>query len=458
VRVLAIGDSDSYVKWGAAVLERMPAHWYKEMVVIGTPVVPSAAQLESALDATSFDAADVPIVDLVDVAARVIADKPDIVLMSVRGLVVRVLVRAIVAATADLPGRSRPVFVSGLPGISIPATSRALYFRSQVDLFLLHSKREIREFQALAKKMGVTQSFGLASLPFLADAVVGAGSGAAAGAGARPGPGTGLDIAADPARTDIIFAAQAKVPRELKERQLLLSWLIAAARARPTQRVVIKLRALPGEAQTHAEKYPFDELLREAATSGALPDNLVVSGGSMVEHLETAAGLVTVSSTAAIEAAALGIPVLALDDFGVSSELINLVFEGSGLLGSSSELTSGTLRLPRPSWLDDNYFHAVADETWIDAIESLVEASSAHPLPLRPQFRARIGGAPRRAWDRKLALGRYDHTVSGALAYGVGYPLRAVVVWARTPIRAARKRKRLAAVAQASGVSTPSPS
>jgi hypothetical protein len=448
VKVLAIGDSDSYVKWGAAVLERMPAHWQKQMVVIGTPVVPSPAQLDAALDATSFDATKVAIVDLVDVAARVVADKPDVVLMSVRGLVVRVLVRAIVAATAKQPGRSRPVFVSGLPGISIPATGRALYFRSQVDLFLLHSKREIREFHALAQKMGVPQSFALASLPFLAGAGAGASAGAGAGAGADKGAGE-VDVAGDPTRTDIVFAAQAKVPREKHERIALLRWLIAAAHARPTQRVVIKLRALPGEAQTHAEQYPFDQLLQEVAKEVPLPSNLVVSGGSMVEHLDKAAGLVTVSSTAAIEAAAQGIPVLALDDFGVSSELINLVFEGSGLLGPSTELTASrdTLRLPRASWLDDNYFHPITDETWISAIEDLVHRSRTAPIPLRPQFRARIGGAPRRAWDRKLALGRYDRTVSGALAFVIGYPLRALVVWARTPIRAARRRKRLAAVA-----------
>jgi hypothetical protein len=433
VKVLAIGDSDSYVKWGAAVLERMPVHWTKQMVVIGTPVVPSPAQLEAALDATSLTPDDVPIVDLVDVAARVIADKPDLVLMSVRGLVVRVLVRAIVAATDH-----RPIFVSGLPGISIPATGRALYFRSQVDLFLLHSKREIREFAALADRMGVTQSFGLATLPFLVDANATAEA-VATGANTTGGNGT------YPARTDLIFAAQAKVPREKHERRAVLDWLIAAARARPDQRVVIKLRALPGEAQTHAEEFPYDELLREAEKNGPLPSNLVVAAGSMAEHLERAAGLVTVSSTAAIEAAAHGIPVLALDDFGTSSELINLVFDGSGLLGSSSELVSGPLRLPHPSWLDDNYFHPVTDETWIDAIKHLVERNHAEPVPLRPQFRARIGGAPRRAWDRKLALGPYDRTTSGALAYAVGFPLRALVIWARTPVRAARRRKRLAA-------------
>ncbi|PRY68873.1 hypothetical protein B0I08_10378 [Glaciihabitans tibetensis] len=430
MRVLAIGDSDSYVKWGAAVLERMPAHWEKSMVIIGTPVVPSGAQLEAALSSSSLAVDDVPIVELADVTARVLADKPDIVLMSVRGPVVRVLVRTIVAATALNPELHRPVFVSGLPGISIPATGRALYFRSQVDLFLLHSKREIREFQALAHKMNVTQSFALATLPFL------------------PTSGTAL-ATGDPARTDIVFAAQAKVPREKEDRRAVLNWLIAAARARPTQRVVIKLRALPGEAQTHAEKYPFDQLLREAAKESPLPTNLVVSGGSMQEHLDSAAGLVTVSSTAAIEAAAQGIPVLALDDFGTSAELINLVFEGSGLLGHSRELTSGALRLPRPSWLDDNYFHPESDETWVTAMEELVAQNAAQPIPLRPQFRARYGGAPRHAWDRKLALGPYDHTKTGALAYAVGYPLRAVVIWARTPLRAARRRKRLAAVAAA---------
>lgn len=393
MKVLGISDSDSYIKWGASVLARMPAEWETSLVVIRTPALPSPSQLESALAGTAFPAAEVPLVDLDGLAALVARERPDAVLLSVRGPVVRVLVRMIVAAVDR-----RPVIVSGLPGISIPETLLALYYRSQVDLMILHSKREIAAFRALAAQWGIEQEFALSTLPFLS------ASPAAVGGG-----------------RDVVFAAQAKVPKLLSEREQIVSWLVAAARQQPEHRIVVKLRGLAGEQQTHSERYPYDEIL---AAIPDLPENLVVSTGPMSSHLEDAAALVTVSSTAAIEAVAMGVPVLAIDDFGVSGPLINLVFEGSGMLGSSADLIEGVYRLPSEAWLDENYFHAASDETWIAAIEAAVARG---PVPLRKQFRATLGGNLRRIWDRKRALGPYDRTLGGYLALAVGLPLRGAV-------------------------------
>ncbi len=83
-------------------------------------------------------------------------------LIGVRGPLVRVLVRAISAE----PGL-RPVFISGMPGITVPATRKALQYRSQVDLVVLHSHREVREYRAVAAELSEDQNFGLATLPFL---------------------------------------------------------------------------------------------------------------------------------------------------------------------------------------------------------------------------------------------------------------------------------------------------
>lgn len=396
MKVLGVADSDSYIKWGAAVLDRMPGHWSRKLVVIRTPALPSSRQLESALATTAFSSGEAPLVDLADLATLVADERPDVVLLSVRGPVVRVLVRMIVAASSP-----RPLIVSGLPGISIPATLLALYYRSQVDLLVLHSKREIVEFSELAATWGIQQDFALATLPFLSD----------------------VPTATDGA-SDVVFAAQAKVPRELEDRERLLGWLADAARARPDRRVILKLRGTTGEAQTHSERYPFDVILQ---TLDDRPDNLVVSTGPMSKHLKRAAALVTVSSTAAIEAVAAGIPVLAIDDFGVSGELINLVFEGSGLLGSSRQLAEGDFRSPEPAWRDANYFHDPADDNWISSIEAGVARRLDGPLPLRAQFRATIGGNLRRIWDRKRALGKYDRSPEGYLALAVGLPLRGAV-------------------------------
>ena len=237
---------------------------------------------------------------------------------------------------------------------------------------------------------------------------------------------------------DIVFAAQAKVPKLLPERERLLGWLVAAARAQPHRRVILKLRGVTGEAQTHSERYPFDVMLAELPD---VPDNLIVSTGPMSEHLERAGALVTVSSTAAIEAIALGVPVLAIDDFGVSAGLINLVFEGSGLLGGSDRLIAGDFPSPDPEWLAANYFQAPAENTWVAAIEAGVARRLQGPLPLRAQFRATLGGNLRRIWDRKRALGRYDRTLGGYLALAVGLPLRGAVRRYRTV------RRRLAGAA-----------
>jgi hypothetical protein len=321
---------------------------------------------------------------------------------------VRVLVRMIVASC-----EVRPVIVSGLPGISIPETVNALYYRSQVDYFVLHSKREIRAFAALAGQLGIEQQFGLATLPFLLPR--------------HPGAHRG---------TDIVFAPQAKVPRSLEARKLMLGWLVETARNNPDRRVVMKLRGVAGEAQTHSERYPYDVLLAELEDA---PDNLVVSTGSMSGHLADAGALVTVSSTAALEAIAAGVPVLAVDEFGVTARLINLVFEDSGLLGGSDALIAADFREPDEHWLDDNYFHAPSDETWVAGIEAAVARRAAGELRLRPQFRAGLGGNLRRVWDRKRALGAYDRSVAGYLALAVGLPLRGLVrAYRKTRARARR--------------------
>jgi hypothetical protein len=425
VRVVAIADSDSYVKWGASLASRMPAHWNVTLVVLANPVLPSAEQLEAALRESTLAAPAV--VDLPTLSSWVAREQPDLVLLSLRGPLIKVVVRAVLGATTK-----RPVLVSGLPGISVPATRKAVAHRAQADLFVLHSKHEVREFTALAAEMGIAQRFALATLPFMSD---GGRANHAALGGDSIGNVVGDSIgnSGGDSGGDVIFAAQAKVPSERDDRVALLGWLAESARAHPERRVVVKVRALPGEQQTHAEKYDFAALMTELDPPA--PANLVVAGGSMGVHLSTAAALVTVSSTAAIEAVALGVPVLALDDFGVSKSMINLVFESSGLSGNSDDLIAGRFNQPNAEWLDDNYFHPRSEDDWIDQAQQLLAVRAADQFPVKPLTQGLLGGAVRRAWDRKRALGDHDRSVSGRAALVVGtVPLHA--------LRTARKIRR----------------
>ncbi|WP_369800084.1 DUF6716 putative glycosyltransferase [Agromyces sp. Leaf222] len=438
-RLLVVADSDSYVKWGAALASTLPQRWQVQLVVLASPVQPSATQLAHALAGTAFTPARTRVVHLDDLDGLLDVFDPHAVLLALRGPFVRV-VAPILERRAD-----RPVLVSGFPGLTIPAVPKAVIYREQTDLVVLHSRREVREFRANAAELGLGTTFALATLPFLAGAgeasashgaspLVASSLGASTTDAAAVGSATAATGRAPSARTDVVFATQAKVPAAREDRVHLLGALAELARRRPDLRVVVKVRARRGEAQTHEETFDYADLMPEVDP----PANLVIEDGPMADRLARAAALVTVSSTAVLEAVALDLPSLVIDDYGVSPAMINVVFEGSGLIGSTLDLVEGRFRTADASWRTDNYFHAVEAADWVRRLDAFVEAREV--VPLRPLARRRdlSGGGLRSAFERRRMLGSHDRSLLGALAWGIGVPARWLVR------RARRARARLA--------------
>jgi hypothetical protein len=213
----------------------------------------------------------------------------------------------------------------------------------------------VAEFSGLCALYAPGMAVGLARLPYLA----------------RPPETGGAPRADDPDTSPtVVFASQAKVPVSREERREVLLALAAAAFPRPP---LVKLRAESGEEQTHRETWPYPALWAELVAEGLVkPDAVRFSTGAMSDALHEAAGLATISSTAVLEAIAAGVPVLAISDFGVSPELINVVFEGSGCLGTLDDLRHGRYRVPDQAWLTDNYFHPATDDTWFDILSALL--------------------------------------------------------------------------------------
>ena len=348
--VLAVADTDSYLKWAAATLTAMPPEWRSTILVIENPAMPSPAQIGSATQVA------VHVLDRWAILRRIRDEAPDAVLLACTGPVVAAL-----ADSLTLRRRSRPVLVTGLPGISVPATARAVALRCGCDLFVLHSHRERAEFAALCRTIAPHLRIGLATLPFLRSA-----------AGRQDGD--------ERPRTELVFAAQAKVPPERADREAILIGLAAAGSA------VVKLRAANGEQQTHREAWPYPDLMADLVEQGRLDGGSIrFTTGPMPDALQSARGFVTVSSTAALEALAAGIPTLILSDFGVSAEMINIVFEGSGCIGTLADAAAG--RFPRPdrAWLAADYFHPTSDNDWLKELERLLAVRAAGPLPRRPR-------------------------------------------------------------------------
>lgn len=350
MRVLAVADADSYLKWSAATLDRLPTGWQRHQVLLVTPIAPSPDQT---LAATGTSIARLGLGAL----ARLLrSDPPDILLLACTGPTVDVLTGLRVAR-----GRRRPVLVTGLPGISIPASARAVAHRRGCDLMVVHSRREREEFARLAAAAAPDLSVALTGLPFLSRE-----------------PERRLDA---PEGGDVVFAAQAKVPPGRAEREAIL---LALADVRPPGSAVVKVRASGGEQQTHHEELPYAHLWDSLSAAGRVrPADVRFAAGSMRAALGQARSLVTVSSTAALEAIDTGVPVVVLNDFGVDDALINTVFAGSGCLGDLEDVRAGRAFAPDPTWLLDNYFHPVDEDDLIQRLTDLVRRRDAGRLTLR---------------------------------------------------------------------------
>ncbi|QIK82957.1 DUF6716 putative glycosyltransferase [Sanguibacter sp. HDW7] len=437
VRILAVADSDSYLKWGAATLATLTDVGVLELVLLRSPILPSPDQRAAAVAGTPFARVDVPVLTPRALRAHLRMTDPDVVLLSATGpvaeLVVRIVERADARAGRRRPTRAttgsaadravepdaglrpttgterarasgaaaprsrRPALVGGLPGMSYPATLRALRFRAGQDAFVVHSQRERREFAAVADVLGLDLSVALAPLPFLPaphvvtprtqvppdsepldamphDAAPRDASRTATTCGA-PGHDS-ASLRAAPAATHrataatqgaplsrVVFAPQAKMPVTRPHRVQILEALARLAAARPGVDIVVKVRGLAGEAQTHHEDLPFDALLADLVASGSVPQGaLRVATGPLSDQLVPGSALVTVSSTAALESLAAGVPTLVLEDFGVNERMLNAVFLGSGCLGTLDDLAAGRFGVPDQAWLDDNYLHMSPSE------------------------------------------------------------------------------------------------
>lgn len=346
MRVLTVTDSDSYLKWAVALLAAAPAEWAVRHLVLENVIAPSPAQIAAARSGTARG--PVERVGGVRLARRVRRLAPDVLVVACTGPAVDAVMELL--RRGGVLDRNRPVLVTGLPGISYPANDLAVLHRRGFDLMALHSRRERAAYAEVAGQIGGPRMV-LATLPYLA---------------AVP--------AVPPGGDEVIFAAQSLVPPGRAEREAVLTALAGLpAGLRP----VVKVRALSGERQAHNEALPYAALWAEMHQ----PRPVEFRAGPMAAALAEAAGFATVSSTAVLEALAAGVPVLVLDEFGVSGELINAVFADSGLLGGLDRLQSGDFARPRPEWLADNYFHPAAENDWVDQIGELVARRRVEPLP-----------------------------------------------------------------------------
>jgi hypothetical protein len=384
--VIAVAESDSYLKWAVSLLAQLPPGTRVEIVVACSPVRPSPGQRIAALAGTAFADHDPEVLSPNQLLRRVERDRPDAVLLACTGPSAHAYQEALSRGT------HRPVLLAGIPGIALPARRRAWGYRGAIDLFVVHSHREVEEYDRVRVLLGKSGRVGLATIPFLAPARI----------EAELAQVEQEHEEAPAAANRVLFATQGKVPKLRRERVAILLALDRLASNRPDLKVVVKTRGVSGEFHTHHEAHHYADLWHDLVTAGQVhaPDALEFVAGSMAEQLRDAVALITVSSTAVLEAMALDIPVLLIDEFGVSESLINLVFVGSSCLAGLDAVQTADFRHPEKWWLADNYFHPVEDNTWITMLDELVKMAASGSLPPLVDGLDRGRSARRRRRDR----------------------------------------------------------
>jgi len=356
--VAVLADTDSRWKWGLGLARRLnPAAAVTGYQFAGSDI-PSQRQLAEA----GISADSVSVVSAGELLTALAAKPADVLVVSLPGGGVQAILHLLAAAQLE----QRPLVLTGYVGVVYERITEGLLLRAGADLIAANSPADLDEFRATFTGLGLgTESLTLTRLPFLR----------------ANGPRTNN-------RYTVTFAGQPGVPNTRWHRRYLVERLAEHARRYPERDVLIKLRNLPGEQATHTEQYPYDELVR--ALGPDRPKNLKLFGGDMGKVLNRTDLLVTVSSTAAVEAIHRGINTAALTDFGIRESLGNTYFIGSGCLASFDDLDAGAEPQADVTWARR---HGLGSD--LDPLpQRVAEVLASGPLPpLQPYYTLSNGKA-----------------------------------------------------------------
>ncbi|MFF8014330.1 DUF6716 putative glycosyltransferase [Streptomyces sp. NPDC007929] len=334
LRIAVLADSDTRWKWGALTADRIApgpsmetaarpgaqgGHLLDGFLLRGR-ATPTPRQLEE-VGVRADSLREVTAAEFL----RAMAEEPyDILVLSLVGGGVQAMLHGLARVWEHRP--TRPVVVTGYVGVVYEKLADGLLLRHGADLVLANSRQDAERFRAVYEGVGADSSAVTeVALPFLGGAPY----------GGEHDPYT------------VVFAAQPSVPAGRTDRAYLLDRLVRHARRHPEREVLLKLRSKPGEHTTHIEELPYQKLVRSLDP----PANFRLVYGNMGEVLDRTDLLVTVSSTAALEALHRRIPTVVLTDLGVRESLGNHHFVGSGCLASWDRLDAGHRPTPDEEWV-----------------------------------------------------------------------------------------------------------
>lgn len=339
-RALYVAAFDSQLKWCARIRDELEQRGF------GTEVVrPDSRSALSPQQIADAGFTDVPVVSGDELLRRALA--ADVVVCSLQGPATQSLLFAL-AEALEGTAKPGPVVVTGWVGIIIEKMTAGYLARCGSDVVAVNSVADAEHFRHAARHLQIpADNLLLAGLPFLSTS---------------PSPPTSTTI------KRLLVADQPTVPDRAPEREHLYAGALAYARAHPDREVLLKPRHRPDEDTFHRMRFHPEVLLG----GHELPSNFRIDYTPIATLLPSVDLLVTVSSTACLEALDHGCRVALVLDLGVHERYGNHVFLESGLLRTWEQITADDLGTPEPDWLASYFFPR--DRTSTQAIGDRVEA------------------------------------------------------------------------------------
>lgn len=422
---LLICHADSFIRAADAIADRLEVAGYETAFWLTRFGDFNPARAADHLRDLAFDRPFVagPLIELLSARADELA-RADAVIAALPGSEVRRVMHAIGAQRAAFErGGRRPIVASFYNGVAYENWVEGFLSRAGADVHAMNGAHDRERCLPAAAAFGIdTDNIVVTGLPGLDRAVAVERNARAT----EPGPG------------DVVFAAQPTVPGSFDERRYLFERLFDLAEADPSRTVRFKPRLRPDQATMH-DVLLFDEDVYQAVRRVRTPPaNFEITHEPMDRLIARAGLVVTVSSTAAVEALAAGVPAALLGDFGLPDHYGGSYFLESGLITTLDRLLAGEVPTPDPAWLASR---VVADgrncERLVEATDTLVRAQAAANAmtPIRPGFEPRARSEVARLDPGSAARG-------GAIERVVGRVGRAVLRVG--PVKAVAKRAYLA--------------
>ena len=160
----------------------------------------------------------------------------------------------------------------------------------------------------------------------------------------------------------VVGAAQAAVTalqssQTREDRLYIYQRLLTYARTHPDRQVVLKPRHRIGEDTFHRMKFHPEVLLSGVRR----PPNFSIDYTPISHRLADLDLMLTVSSTAALEAVGAGVRTAFIADLDVREQLGNHIFLDSGLLRTFDQLERDDIGTPTRGWVEDYFFSTSGD-------------------------------------------------------------------------------------------------